>query len=622
MISIFAFFRQAFLFEYAFVFDSFLRDKKHVKKEEKKTFLCSAVGENTSTMSEKCVPSMDTFPVEILHRIFDHLDLETLFFSLRPLCRYFRSSVHSYERLDFNLEFISKSDFIVLCRLVTPQNIRSLTLYNAGKIPSQYWSFLSQIRLRQLTRLHSIHLHGIEEEQLNELFKHLNLQYLRSISISATNYDNRRRKTTANTLSKILRLANLQTVEFQVDNSRLSDVQWPSNCSIECLILNGNTQLDKLIQIYSSCPRLNRLIVKEEFAYFVDSPHVTLAFPQLTSLIVQELNVTIDQLEQFLLSTPSLVHLKLIGNCQLFDGKRWEHFIQLNLSHLNRFQFDIECETSKRQTQEDLELILQSYRTSFWIQFKKWFITLQFDQTRPFYYRIYSLPFCHSSYRYFYHSEIIFLSTSNQICPTINISQLTLDFYSSFSENLFASNRRSLPNLTKLHLFVQQQLHTGYYKYLRQIIDFTQLIEIHITCCSFVKDDELSLYDLLKLLQKSNKLKSFRIDIYPEQYPIYPFLDQIIKLLPPQIKHLNIAIKEAKQIQSLFQRFQHLAILEFPLEGIERPMDIEQWFHTNTSGSNYRKHVLWHNIWIGNKYQTQQNFNPKRMKLNHRQTHN
>ena len=224
--------------------------------------------------------------------------------------------------------------------------------------------------------------------------------------------------------------------------------------------------------------------------------------------------------------------------------------------------------------------------------------------------------------RYFYHSWTIFLSTLNEICPTENISQLTLDFYSSFVENLFVSNRRSLPNLTKLHLFIREQLHTGYSKYLRQIIDFTQLIEIRITCCSFVKDDELYLYDLFKLLQKSNKLKSFSIDICRGQYPIYPFLDQIIKLLPPQIKHLDIANKEVKQIQSLFQRFQHLSILEFPLEGIERPMEIEQWFHTNTYGSNFRKHVLWHNIWIGNKYQTELNVNPKRMKLNHRQTHN
>ena len=129
---------------------------------------------------------MDTFPVEILHRIFDNLDLETLFFSIRPLCRYFRSTVHSYERLDFDLEFTSKSDFIVLCRLVTPQNIRSLTLYNTEQISL----FLSRIRLRQLTRLHSISLDGIEEVQLNYLFERMNVNHLRSVSIHLTKHDN------------------------------------------------------------------------------------------------------------------------------------------------------------------------------------------------------------------------------------------------------------------------------------------------------------------------------------------------------------------------------------------------------------------------------------------------
>ena len=42
-------------------------------------------------MSQVDMRSMDNLPVEIFHRIFDHLDIETIFFSIRPVCRLFRS---------------------------------------------------------------------------------------------------------------------------------------------------------------------------------------------------------------------------------------------------------------------------------------------------------------------------------------------------------------------------------------------------------------------------------------------------------------------------------------------------------------------------------------------------
>ena len=61
---------------------------------------------------------METLPVEIFHRIFDHLDIETIFFSLRPVDRLFRSIVLNYDRWDFHLKIASKAQFDVLCRLL------------------------------------------------------------------------------------------------------------------------------------------------------------------------------------------------------------------------------------------------------------------------------------------------------------------------------------------------------------------------------------------------------------------------------------------------------------------------------------------------------------------------
>ena len=81
------------------------------------------------------------------------------------------------------------------------------------------------------------------------------------------------------------------------------------------------------MRIYSCSPQLHRLVIKQIFSSLLKSDELTSSFPQLTSLIVQ--------LESFLSLTPSIVYLKLLGNCLVFDGKRWEDFIQVNLAHLN-----------------------------------------------------------------------------------------------------------------------------------------------------------------------------------------------------------------------------------------------------------------------------------------------
>ena len=553
---------------------------------------------------------MENLPVEILHRIFDNLDVETLFFSIRPICRYFRSIVHNYDRLKFDLKLVSKCHFDVLCRLVSPANIRSLTLYNTEQISL----FLSRIRLRQLTRLHSISLDGIEEAQLNYMFKRINLHYLRSFSLHLTKHDDRRRKTTMNSLSTIVQQSNLRRIEVQMQNHRLFEIEWPSNCSIECLILNGDIDFENLVKIFSCSPQLHRLIVKQKFSYLNKSNHVKCSFPQLTSLFIEQLNVTIDQLELFLSLTPSLIHLKLLGNCEMFDGKRWEDFIQVNLSHLNRFEFDIVSRRSFAQTEEDLDSFVQSYRSVFWIEYHKWFITSELDLDDAYSYRIYSIPMFQSSYQYELNSKKIFLSTSNEICSTTNVSQLDVRYklFSFTYPDVPSSIDSFFPHLTKLHLYFSGKISIQCASSLRKMLDVSQLIEVKFENRCFYKGDEDFLCKLLKNLRKSRKLTSLIVHIRYSQYEIYPHLETIMELLPTEINHLKIPIKEAKQIENLLDRCQHLSIVRFPAKRIQRSMEIKQWFDRNTSGSIYYKSDGCDHIWIGKR---NEQFNPKRIKL-------
>ncbi len=68
---------------------------------------------------------MEALPVELLHRIFDYLDVETIVLSIRLVSPLFRSVVGTYDRYVFDGTSLSKQRFSFLCRFLKPQSIIS-----------------------------------------------------------------------------------------------------------------------------------------------------------------------------------------------------------------------------------------------------------------------------------------------------------------------------------------------------------------------------------------------------------------------------------------------------------------------------------------------------------------
>src|SRR5689334_23375599 len=96
--------------------------------------------------------SLETLPIGILHRVCDSLDAQTILFSLRNTCRRLKSVVDSYDRHILDFKSISRSDFQVLCRLVKPRHVISLTLSHDDQTLDQIPLFISLFGVRQLTR--------------------------------------------------------------------------------------------------------------------------------------------------------------------------------------------------------------------------------------------------------------------------------------------------------------------------------------------------------------------------------------------------------------------------------------------------------------------------------------
>ena len=556
---------------------------------------------------------MENLPVEIFYQIFDYLQIETIFFTIRPVSRSFQSIVLNYDRWNFHLKIASKAQFDVLCRFIPPQNIRSLTLYNNEQTPDQISTFLQQVRLRQLTQLHSIDLDGIDEFQLNYLCKRINLNLLRSFSIRISEYDDRRRKTTVNYLSTIVKQINLRRLYLDVENSRISDLSWPINCSIECLTINGNVKFDDLVKIFSCSPQLHRLIIKRTSLRIRTNHGKEYSFVQLKSLIIEVRDLEMNELNSFLLLTPSLSYLKLLGHYWRFDGKRWEDFVQVNLPHLEQFQFNIQCWQFGmiERTRGDFERIMKSFRSPFWVEDKKWFVQCQWDPENSSDYELYSIPLCKSPFQINFSCNREMISTGDQTFQTTNIDQITLRLGNYFTESMKIP---SFPNVTKLHLYFDGQIASNSTNLLSKIINLSQLTEIQLECFYLDRNNEDFFYDILTQLAQSSQLSMLVIRSGFCQEYIYSCFERIVQRIPSQIKYFQIPINDVEHIGMIIEHCHQLRILQIPEKSLSISEQIQEWFDVNTIGSIFSQSDDYDTIWIGKIPQAIQS-NVKRIKL-------
>ena len=79
-------------------------------------------------VTKKQISPLLTLPVELLYRIFDTLDAKTIFLAVRNVCTRLDASVNSYNRCHLDTNMASKREFRLICRLIRPENIISLSL--------------------------------------------------------------------------------------------------------------------------------------------------------------------------------------------------------------------------------------------------------------------------------------------------------------------------------------------------------------------------------------------------------------------------------------------------------------------------------------------------------------
>ena len=377
------------------------------------SFVYSAMSSSSSSLS--------ALPVELIHHLFKYLDIGTILFSFRYVCKQFYNIVETFDQYQVDMRLIAKSDFDRLCSILCPEKICSIILANDMHTPYQIPTFLSRFSFDQFVRLRSLYLIKIEENNLFTILMHLSICSLQSLTIDCTAWDMFSytiRVLLASTIAK----SNLEKLDLNIAYRDLDMISWPplpttlkylrlERCTFQeyCMILRHNIHLRK-IQL-TECLMYN----SDDTIY---QPTDLIAPLELTSLSFGACFMRMKELLIFLSCTPNLHELELIiwtdFSDSVINGNKWEDFLSNKLPSLKKFRFFFDDLTQINHDAVNIQNYLQSFRTPFWLENKHWYVTCDYVKTLSVV-RLYTLPIRNALFTYYTNSKTISDSTWNMM---------------------------------------------------------------------------------------------------------------------------------------------------------------------------------------------------------------
>lgn len=367
--------------------------------------------------------SLDTLPIELVYHICRNLDIRTILFSLRNVCKRFYTIINNYNQYELDLSSISKNEFHRICQIIDPKNVTSLILSDGDMTPGQIDLFISIFNINEFIHLRSLTLMNIEKSELNLLMENINTNYLSSLSINIRKNNSKTKDTSISTLLSSILIANLHKLDLRMWNHEINNFVWPKNHTLQYLTLGHYVTVKQICNILSQLSHLRTLVLRNCIINDIDGTINTLSDIQtntyITSLIFINSRLQMNELIVLLLLTPSLVHLQLTGSVNssdpILDGSQWENFIQSKLPLLKRFEFFFRAKIDSNSIPINIESWIVPFQTPFWLEHKSWFVTCNYIiKTSTF--RLYSIPICDSCITY----ESDFDKITCTTCTTIN----------------------------------------------------------------------------------------------------------------------------------------------------------------------------------------------------------
>jgi hypothetical protein len=211
-------------------------------------------------------------PVELLHRIFDHLDAYIIVLSVRCVCRQLHAVVNSYNRFQLNFDStvnsyrlfssnsnsMRNSNFKIVSRLVQPSNVISL-MFSGGYADQWYIDvFLANFNISQFTRLRSLTLHKVNSIEINQFFQHVTTNSLVSLAVNMHEIEDN--YTAFSIIFPVMIQTNLQTLRLDNLDYENNRIAWPIQSTLEHLTIR-DCSYDQYRIILCNSLRLRTLVI-------------------------------------------------------------------------------------------------------------------------------------------------------------------------------------------------------------------------------------------------------------------------------------------------------------------------------------------------------------------------
>jgi len=276
--------------------------------------------------------SIEDFPNEIIYRIFDNIDINSII-SFSLTCKRFVNCFDNYNNSKLNFESISKRKFDIICHLINPLNVISLILSDNDKTPGQIKLFIKNFKINQLNRLKSLKLIQINENDLENILKNFLNNSLNSLEIEYRQYFTILNSSTITIFNQILLLKSLQKVNLDMRCYQTDYIQWPQSSNIEDLTL-FNVNLKQFLEIIEKSNKFKSIILRnflmKDFNC-ISSKKISLK--ELKSFEIEQSELFMDKIEYLISFMNEIVYFKLEGFTniieKIFQNNQLENLFQI-----------------------------------------------------------------------------------------------------------------------------------------------------------------------------------------------------------------------------------------------------------------------------------------------------
>jgi hypothetical protein len=262
----------------------------------------------------------------------------------------------------------------------------SLCLSNDDETPNLPDYFLSYgFTLSRLTHLRSLSLLSFRSVQdiyvmLNETSSLPHLMHLTVVDYVIDSTDDI--VSLMNIIWRLPKLTHCHLVPyFATFNSRFEGLKITSSSIEHVSIKNFNFHSCDLSNIFMHTPRLRY------FSAILDNDSDD-ARPSAVTSSVTILNIIVlgsHTMIQLLSSTPNLRHLTIETGSVYRNGHEWEHIIITHLPKIKVFRLNMYfSSTNSRVTELEVDEILDTFRTRFWLDERRWFVRCEWNSLDEF----------------------------------------------------------------------------------------------------------------------------------------------------------------------------------------------------------------------------------------------